>query len=100
MNPFFASGGQCIRASISLYNEYSEPVSFRIDWFNVLAVQGTLKSTPAPQFESINFLVLSFFMVQLAHLYMTAGKTIVLTVWTFVSKVTYLLFKTIFLYSF
>ena len=100
MNPFFASGGQCIRASISLYNEYSESVSVRIDWFNVLAVQGTLKSTPAPQFESINFLVLSFFMVQLAHLYMTAGKTIVLTVWTFVSKVTYLLFKTIFLYSF
>ena len=59
MNPFFASGGQRIRASISLSNEYSESVSFRIDWFDVLAVQGTLKSTPAPQFESINSLVLS-----------------------------------------
>ena len=45
--------------SISPSNEYSELISFRIDWFDLLAVQGTLKSSPAPQFESINFSVLS-----------------------------------------
>ena len=52
-------------------NEYSGLVSFRIDWLDLLAVQGTLKSSSIPQFKSINSLVLSHFMVQLSHLYMT-----------------------------
>ena len=46
--------------SISLFNEYSELISFRLDWLDLLAVQGTLESSPTPQFKSINFLVLSF----------------------------------------
>ena len=50
-------------------------------------------SSPTPQFKSINFLVLSFFIVQLSHPYMTAGKTIALTRWTFVGKVMSLLFN-------
>ena len=58
MSQLFASGGQSIGASASL-NEYSGLISFRIDWFDLLAVQGTLKeSSPAPQFESISSLVL------------------------------------------
>ena len=79
--------------SISPSNEYSWLISFRMDWFDLLAVQGTLKSSPAPQFESINFS--AFFMIQLSHPYMTAGKTIALTRQTFVSKVMSLLFKTL-----
>ena len=51
------------------------------------------ESSPTPQFKSINSLVLSFFMVQLSHPYMTTGKTIALTRWTFVGKVMVLLFK-------
>ena len=46
--------------SISLSNEYSGPISFRTDWFDLLAVQGTLKSSPTPQFKNINYLELSF----------------------------------------
>ena len=63
-------------------------ISFRIDWFALLAVQGTLKSLL--QHHSLKASILwcsNFFMVQLSNLYMTTGKTIVLTVWTFVSKV-------------
>ena len=59
----FTSGGQSIVASasaISLSNEYSKLISFRMDWLDLLAVQGTLKSSPTPQFKSINSLVLSF----------------------------------------
>ena len=67
--------------------------SFRIDWFDPLAVQGTpvQESSLVPQFESINFLVLSLLYVQLSHPYMTTGKTIALTRWTFVVKVMSLL---------
>ena len=74
--------------SINSSNEYSGLISFRIDWFDLLAVQGTLKSLP--QHHSSKASVLwhwAFFMVQLSHLYMTTGKTIALTRWTFVCKV-------------
>ena len=60
-------------------NEYSGLISFKINWFNLLAVQETLESSPAPQFKSINSSALSLFMVQLSNLYMTIGKTIALT---------------------
>ena len=82
--------------SISPSNEYSELISFRIDWLDLLAVQETLKeSSPTPQFDSIIFWCSAFFMVQLSHLYMTIGKTIALTRWTFVSKVVSLPFNTL-----
>ena len=70
---------------ISHFNEYSGLISFRMDWFDLLAVQETLKSL-LQHHKSINSLVLSF-MVQLSHPYMTTGKTIALTRWTFVGKV-------------
>ena len=79
--------------SISPSNEYSGPVSFRMNWLDLLAVQGTLKSSPTHQFKSINSLVLSFFIVQLAHTYMTTGKTIALIRRTFVGEVMSLLFN-------
>ena len=81
--------------SISPSNEYSGLISFRIDWFDLLAVQGTLKSLL--QFHSMKASVLwhsAFFMVQLSHPYLTTGKTITLTIWTFVDTVRFLLFKT------
>ena len=74
--------------SISPSNEYSGLISFRIDWLNPLAVQGTLKSLI--QHHSLKAPVLwcsGFFMVQLSHTYMTTGKTIALTRQTFVGKV-------------
>ena len=67
--------------SISPFNEYSGLISFRIDWFDFLAVQGPLKSLL--QHHSLKAPILghsAFFMVQLSHLYMTTGKTIVLTI--------------------
>ena len=60
-------------------------ISFRMDWLDLLAVQGTHESSPTPQFKSINSLVLSF-IVQLSHPYMTIGKTIALTRQTFVAE--------------
>ena len=74
-------------------NEYSGLISFSIDWFD-LAVQGTLKSLL--QHHNLKTSILqhsTFFMVQLLHSYMTAGKTIDLTIWTFVGKVMSLLFN-------
>ena len=62
---------------ISPSNDYSGLISFRIDLFCLLEVQGTLKSSPASPFESIHSLVLNLFMFQLLHLYMTTRKTIV-----------------------
>ena len=80
--------------SISPSNEYSEQFSFRIDWFDLLAVQGTLKSLLQHHSSEASVLQLSaFFIVQLWHPYMTAGKTIALTIWTFVGKVTSLFFN-------
>ena len=80
--------------SISPSNEYSGLISFRIDWFDLLAVQGTLKSLLQHHSSKASILQSSaFFVVQLSHLYMTARKTVALTIQTFVSKVTSVLFN-------
>ena len=68
---------QSFSFSISLSKEYLGLIFFRIDWFDLLAVQGTLKSLSAPQFKSISSLVLSLLSVQLSYLCKTNGKTIV-----------------------
>ena len=68
-------------------------ISFRIDWLDLLAVQGTRESSPMPQFKASILQCSAFFMVQLSHPYMTAGKTIDLTRLTFVGKVMSLLFN-------
>ena len=74
--------------NISPSNEYSGLTFFRIDWFDLLAVQGTLKSLLQHHSSKISVLwCSSFFIVQLSHLYITPGKTIVLTRQTCVSKV-------------
>ena len=81
--------------SISLSNEYSVLISFKIDWFDLLVVQGTLRSLL--QYHNLKVSILqcsAFFMVQLSHPYMTTGKTIALTVQTFAGKVMSLLFNT------
>ena len=68
--------------SISPSNEYSELISFRIDWFDVLAVQGILKSILQNHISKASILWCStFFMVQLSHLYMTTGKSTALIIW-------------------
>ena len=96
VSQFFASGGQRIRPSASasvLPNEYSGLISSRIDWFDLLVVQGTLKSLPQHHSSKALILLCSvFFIVQLSHPYMTTGKTIALTWQTFVGKVMSLLF--------
>ena len=80
--------------SISPSNEYSGLISFRIDWFDLLAVQGTLKSFLQHCSLKASFLWhSSFFMVQVSCLYTTTGKTIALTTWTFAGKVMSLLFN-------
>ena len=74
-------------------NEYPGLISFRMDWFDLLAVQGILKSLLQHHSLKVSILQHSvFFMVQLSHLYVT-GKCIALTTWTFVGKVLSLLFK-------
>ena len=74
--------------SISPSNEYSGLISFRINWLDLLAVQGTLKSLLQHHSSKASILWCSgFFMGQLSHPYMTTGKTIALTRWTFVGKV-------------
>ena len=104
MNKFFTSGGQNIRASASvllmnqfssvtqscltLSNEYSGLISFRIDWLDLLAVQGTLKSLLQHHSSKASIPQCSaFFVVQLSHPYMTTGKIIALTKQTSVDKV-------------
>ena len=78
--------------SISPSNEYSGLISFRMDWLDLLAVQRTLKSLLQHHSSKASILWCSaFFMVQLSHPYKTSGKTIALTIWTFVSKVKSLL---------
>ena len=80
--------------SISPPNEYSGMISFKMDWLDLLAVQGTLKSLL--QHHSSNASVLwcsTFYIVQLSHPYMITGRTIALTRWTFVGKVMSLLFN-------
>ena len=82
--------------SSTLSREYSELISFRVDWFDLLAVQGTLKSLLQHHNQKASILWHSaFFMVQLSCLHMTAGKTVALTTQIFVSKVMSLLFNTL-----
>ena len=97
ISQFFASGSQSIGSfsfSISPSNEYSGLISFRIDWLDLLTVQGTLKSLLQHHSSKASILWRSaFFIVQLSHPYMTTGKTIALTRWAFVGKVMSLLFN-------
>ena len=92
----FTSGGKAwsFSFSISPSNEYSGLISFRMDWLDLLAVQGTLKSFLQHHTSKASILRRSaFFTVQLSHPYMTTGKTIALTRRTFVGKVMSLLFN-------
>ena len=97
MSYLFSSDGQRIGTfnfSISLSNEYSGLISFRINWFDLLTVQGTLKHLLQHHSSKASILrCLAFFTVQLLHPYMTTGKTIALTRWTFVGRVRSLLFN-------
>jgi len=80
--------------SISLFNEHPGPISFRMDWLDLLAVQGTLKSLLQHHSSKASILQCSaFLIVQLSHPYMTTGKTIALTRQTFVGNVMSLLFN-------
>ena len=78
---------------ISPSNEYSRLISFRIDWFDLLAVQGTLKSLLQHHSLKAVLRCSACFLVQLSHPHMTTGKTIALTIWTFAVKVMCLLFN-------
>ena len=92
MSQFFAAGVQSV--GVSPFNEYSGLISFRMDWLDLLAVQGTLKSLLQHHNSKASILwCLAFFIVQLSHLYTTTGKTIALTRQTFVDKVVSLLFN-------
>ena len=96
MSQLLTSGGQSIGASASACpsNDSSGLISFRIDWLDLLAVQGTLKSLLQNHNLKESILWCStFFMVQLSHPYLTTGKAIALTRWTFVGKVMALLFN-------
>ena len=98
MSQFFASSGQSIgwsfSFSISPSSEYSGLISFRMDWFDLLTVQGTLKSRLQHHSSKPSILRHSaFFIVQVSHPYITTGKTIALTRWTFVGNVMSLLFN-------
>ena len=78
----------------SFQRRYSGLISFRMDWLDLLAIQGTLKSLLQHQSSKASILWHSaFFIVQLSHPYMTVGKTIALTMQTFVGKVMFLLFN-------
>ena len=82
--------------SVSPSNKYSGLVSFKIYWFDLLAVLGTLKNLlQCHKWEATILPVFSFFMVQLSPLYMTTGQTIAFTIWVFVGKVIFLLFNTL-----
>ena len=96
MSQFFSSGGQSIgvSASASVLPMNSGLISFRMDWLDLLAVQGTLKSLLQHHSSKVSIVWHSaFFIVQLSYPYMTTGKTIALTWWTFVGKVMSLLFS-------
>ena len=99
---FFNESVLCIRwpkywsfgLSISPSNEYSVLISFRMDWLDLLAVQETLRSLLQHHSSKASILWCSaFYIVQLSHPYMTTGKTIALTRWTFIAKVMSLLFN-------
>ena len=95
MNQFLASGGQSSGvAALASVLEYSRLISFRMDWLGLLAVQETLKSLLKHHSSKTSILQHSaFFIFQLSHPYMTKGVSIALTRWTFVGKVTCLLFN-------
>ena len=100
MSQFFTSGEYLAKYwsfsfCTSPSNEYSGLILFKIDWFDLLAVRGTLKSLLQHHSSKTILQHSAFFIVQLSHPYMTAGKTIALTRWTFVSKVMSLLFNTL-----
>ena len=89
MSQLFTSGGQnwSFSFNISPSNEYSGLISFRMDWLDLLVVQGTLKSLVQHHSSKASILRCSaFFIVQLSHPYMTTGKTIALTRWTLLAK--------------
>ena len=89
MSQFFTSGGQywSFSFSISLSNKYSGLISFRIDGFDLLAVQGTLKNLLQQHSSKASILQSSaFFIVHLSHSHMTTGKAIAWTIWTFLAK--------------
>ena len=76
-----------LQFSISPSNEHSGLISFRVDWFDLLAVQGALKSfLPHHSLKALILQSLAFFMVQLSHPYLTTRKIIALAIWTFVSR--------------
>ena len=96
MSQLFASGGQSIgvSASTSVLPMNTQDWSFRMDWLDLLAVQGTLKSLlQHHSSKASNLRCSAFFVVQLSHPYMTTGKTIALARWTFVDKVMSLLYN-------
>ena len=96
MSQLFASCGQTIgvSASTSVLSMNTQVISFRMDWLDLLAVQGTLKSLLQHHSPKASILQCSsFFIVQLSHPYMTTGKTIALTIRTFIGKVMSLLLK-------
>ena len=95
MSQLFSSGGQSsFSFNISPSSEHPGLISFRMDWLDLLAVQGTLKSSFQHHRSKASILQHSdFFMVQLSYPYRTTGKTIALTRWTFVGKVMSLLFN-------
>ena len=94
MKQLFVPGVQSFRFIISPSNEYSGLISFRNDWFDLLAVHGTLKSLLQHHSSKASILWFSaFFMVQFSHPCMTTGKIIALIIWTFVSKLMSLLFN-------
>ena len=96
MSWLFASGGQSYWSfsfSISSSKKYSRLIFFRIDWFDLLAVQVTLKSLLQHQFESINSLALSLLYSPILTSVHDYWKTLALSIWTFVSKVMSLLFN-------
>ena len=95
MSQLFASGGQSTGASASVSNEYSRLISFRIDWLDLLAVQGTLKSFSSTPVWRHQFFGTQPFLLSSSHICMwLLKKTTALTIWTFVSKVMSLLFNT------
>ena len=96
MSQFFTSCGQSIGASgfnNSPSDEYSGLISFRMDWLDFLAVQGTLKGLQHHSSKASILQCSAFFIVHLSHPYMTTGKTILLTRWNFIGKVMSLLFN-------
>ena len=97
MSQLFSSDGQkywSFSCNISPSNEHPGLISFRIDWWDLLAVQGTLKSLLQHHSSKASiFWHSAFFVVQLSHQYMTTGKTIALTRWIFVDKVMSVLFN-------